>query len=302
MNRKKASKIKKQVAESVNRLHPYDDPNNWLTSDFQESPWPKEKIADFQKQIDSAFGGENAIVLVWSGDRSYGDAFYTDWFPNGAPKGRLERKPVLLFGEFKVNEKDYLYLSCPRWVLMEVQHASQLEASWEESSWVDDNASLGGRKRIRPEKPPKYFYTHLRTLADHEHATFNGIPACCERMWRVSRRICYGKYREPNEQDIAYVRNIRERMDRDGVAQRNDQKRSAKVLQRAQIATKHFMEQASLRKAEAVKELMMANSGPFFQSILDQVGSTMSPKERDAIVSQALDEQDAERFSRNTTI
>lgn len=293
MNRKKESKIKKQIQVEVQALSRWDDPDAWLQGGFEKAPWSQDKIDTFQKDIDSAFGGENAIVLVWSADRRYGDTFLNE-------KDELETKPPLMFGEFRVNATDYCYLTCPRWLLMEVIHGSQLEASWEASSFAyDDNGTL---QRIRPEKPPKYFYSHLRILADHEHLNSDGVPTCCERLWQNGKRICYGKYREPNQNDIAYVRKIRERMDRDGVAQRNDTARDANVLLNAQLGAKHFMQQTAQRKSHALKEFMMANSGSFFQGILDKLGSTMTPRERDEIVLNALNEQDDKMFSERTII
>ncbi len=297
MNRKATSKHKREVAKRVNRLPVYDDPMEWLRADFTQSPWPQEKIDEFQKRLDSAFGGENAIILAWSGDRKYGDAFYTDWHSNGLPKGKLERKPVLLFAEEKINEHDYFYLTCPRWLLLEVHHGSELEASWEASSWTDDNAIMGGRKRIRAEKPPQYFYEHLKVIAEHDQVvTLGEMPPCCVRLLQQNR-ICYGRYREPSDIDVAYVRRIRENMDRAGVSQRNDAARSAKVLQDAALSTKHFMKRAQEQKALHVQNVMLENVGAFFGDILENKGSTMSLKEAREIVKEAFDEQNQERFA-----
>jgi len=277
----------KTTVDTVQKLNRFDDVEQWLTSDFRTPPWPQDKIDDFQKRLDSAFGGENAIILVWSGDRRYGDEVLNE-------KGELERRPPLVFGEFKVNESDYCYLTCPRWLLMEVIHGSQLEDGWEESSWATD--PHGMPVRIRPETPPKYFYNHLRVIADHEEEV-EGIPMCCHRMWANGKRACYGKYREPSDKDIEYVGRIAKNMAAKGVAQRNDAPREAKVLLDAQLGAKHFREAATVRSARRVKDFMMENSRSFFQDILDRKGSTMSPKERDALVEQALEEQDEERFA-----
>lgn len=282
MNRKKQAKINRTE-------HIFDQTETWLRGDFRTPPWPQDQIDRFQKELDSAFGAENAIVLVWSGDRKYGDVFLNE-------KGEPEQKPVLLFAEYPVNDTDYHYTTVPRWLLMEVSHGSQLEDSWEASSIVYDKYQKP--RRIRPEKPPEYFYTHLRIIAEHEpEITRNGIPPCCEQKWMNGKRICYGKYREPNHTDIAFVGKIREAMDRDGVAQRNDSARQEKLLTKARLATNHFIKQSQLHHAQTTKDVMLANSGAFFQSILDRKGSTMSPQERDRIVAQALDDQDDERFS-----
>ena len=283
-------------ASTASRLHEYDDPDNWIKGDFAAPPLSAEQIGEFQKRLDSVFGAEKAIVLVWSGDRSYGDEFYTDWHFNGLPKGRPERKPVLLFGEVPVNETDYCYITCPRWLLMEVNHGSQLEAGWEDSAWVTDPDMFGGKKRIRTAKPPKYFYAHLRVIAEHEQTTVIGeVPPCCRRLWQ-KKRICYGKYRLPDDTDIAFVRNIRTNMDARGITQRNDEARSAKIITDGNLATQHFIKRAEQQRATAVKEFMLASPDAFFGDIVQRKGGSMSARELDSTVRQALEQQEEERF------
>ncbi len=295
MNRKKTAKDKRKSFY----VHPYDNVDNWLSGDFQNPPWLKPQIDAFQKRINSAFGAENAMVLVWSGDRSYGDEFYTDWFSNGQPKGRPEKKPVLLFREFPINERDYVYASVPRWCLMEVSHGSQI-TDWEAASWVEDKNMIGGRKRIRPKIPPEFYHTHLinGVLAYHEQPVqVDSVPPCCQRLWEAKKAICYGKYRDPNDADIAMIRGIREGMDAAGVTQRNDEPRSAKLLQAANLTTKHFIKRAQMQKAAAVKDFMLERPDRFFGDILKLKGSTMSNIEMERIVADALAQDDEERFA-----
>lgn len=298
MNRKKTSKVKAktEAARQAFRFHPYDDINNWLTSDFQKSPWDEKQTAEFQKKLDSAFGGENAIILAWSGDRRYGDALYTDWYANGLPKGKLEHKPPLLFAEHKINEHDYLYISVPRFLLLEVLHVSQYEAGWETASWVDDPEMIGGRKRIRPEKPPVNMYKHLQVLAEHDDTMMSHeMPQCCVKMLN-QKRICYGRYREPNEKDIAYVRAIRTDQDRRGIVQRNDAPTSKKLIEESSLSAKYFIKRAQEQQALGVKDMMLANSEAFFGDLLQRTGSTKSFKELEAIAKSAMEQQEQERF------
>lgn len=287
--------------QASSSLHPFDNFENWPRGDFATPPWPKTKIAEFQKRINSAFGAENALVLVWSADRSYGDEIYEGpWDPFGNPLGRSTRKPVLLFGQKQINDEDYLYIVPPRWCLMEAHHGSQL-TDWDDASWVSDEACIGGRKRVRPKNAPEYYYVHLMNgvLAHHEQPLVTGDdPPCCKRMWENGKRICYGKYREPNESDLAMIRSIREGMDAWGVAQRADQPRSAKMLMLANLATTHFMQQAKLKRATAAKELMLSNVGAFCGDILTKKGSTMSQIEMERIVKNALEQDEEERFSK----
>lgn len=298
MNRKKRSKVDKELAAKeqeiialaadrakVNPIHKYDDMQNWLLGDFREPPWTPQQIQAYQDKLDSAFGAKNAIVLAWSGDRRYGDVFLNE-------KGEIERKPPLLFAEIPVQgTKDYIYVSAPRWLLLETIHGSQLEAGWEEASVITDGS--GVKVRIRPEKPPEFMYQHFKIIAEHEQTIMIGdVPPCCLRM---GNRICYGNYREPSDADIAMVGETRRRMDAAGVAQRNDQERSRKVLMDGTAATRHFIKRAKEQQAERVKEIMLANAEAFFGDIPAKIGTTKTYKELEHIFKDALDRQDEER-------
>jgi len=290
-NRKLAKKEQEIIAATklkVNSLNPYDDVSNWLEGDFQTSPWSPKETADFQKRLDSAFGATNAIVLAWSGDRRYGDVFLNE-------KGEIERKPPLLFAEIPVNDRDYIYISAPRFLLMEVLHASQVEDSWKEASTVKNHHGMD--VQIRPEKPPEYMYQHLRIIAEHDETIMIGeMPPCCVKMLAMNK-ICYGRYRVPSEKDIAYVRTIRQNMDRAGITQRNDAERSKKVLMDGAASTRHFIEKAKQQQAQRVKDIMLANSESFFGNIPQLIGSTKTHKELEQIYKAALDQQDEERFA-----
>ncbi len=267
MNSKRERKITKKVetAKQSYFSNPLNDPREWLSGNIP-CPWSPERMQEFQKRIDSAFGADYALILAWSYDKQYWDEFYTDWSIGGTPKGKLEKKPILLFGQYTLNETDYVYISAPRFLLLERLHGSQLEASWDESSWTEDNEMLGGKKRIRAKKPPESFYQVLKTIAVHEEGERWG--KCCERLWKADKRICYGKYREPDARDIEYVGKIAENMKRAGVVQRNDAPRSAKVLEAAASSTRHFMEQSARMRRKAVQELILSDPQQYMGDIL----------------------------------
>lgn len=288
MNRKKTSKLKKEAAQVASKTHLYDQTETWCRGDFATPPWSPEKIQDFQKRLDSAFEAPNGIVLVWSGDRSYGDVFLNE-------KGEPERKPVLLFAEHKIEgTNDYCYVTCPRWVLMETLHISQYEDSWEAASMLPDKE--GVLRRIRPETPPKNMYKHIHTIAEHDQTIVLGeTPKCCQSMLD-QKRICYGRYREPDHRDIAFVGRMRAQLNRKGISQRNDTKRDANVLEQTSLATKHFIQHAQQQQAIRVKEMMLANSEAFFGDLPKRLGSTMSYKEMEKVVKEGLDQQMEERF------
>ncbi len=281
MNRKKASKeaIKTEAVKPT-YINPYDDEMSWIGADFTAPPWTDAQIADYQKKLDSAFGAENAIVLAWSGDKRYWDEFYTDWFANGLPKGKLEKKPLLLFAQFDLSPTDYLYITVPRWVLLERYHPAQYEAAWESGSWVEDARHLGGKKRIRAEKPPKAMYGHLRTIAEHDDTiSADHAPRCCVNWFENHKRVCYGRYRPPSDIDLAYVRAIRENMDAEGVAQRNDEAIGEKVLMRAAQTTAHYVRSAQLQQAAKTHDFLMQDPRSLVADVIEKKGITLSDKE-----------------------
>lgn len=300
MNRKKTAKTNKALAKLSSRVSPYDNVLSWMKGDLP-CPWTKEQIADFQLKIDSAFGAKDALVLAWSMDRDYWDEIYMDdWHIHGAPKGRPQKIPMLLFKHIPVNERDYLMVSAPRWMILEKLHGSQLEDSWDESSWVADNESIGGKKRIRTEKPPVSFYQPLLpplgTIAEHVQNVVTGeINPCC-RTLMANDMVCYGRYREPGEDILAEIRKIRERMDRDGVAQRSDQPRSLKTLERQRMSTNFLIQEAAKRQREATQELILANPMMYMGDVMANYGITKTAPEIDRILKEAFRQSNEEQL------
>lgn len=269
-------------------IHPYDDVENWLKGDCKTPPWNEKQIAAFQKRLDSAFGAPNAFVLGWAPDRTYGDAFLNDI-------GELEKKPLLLLAEAPTGPTSYLYVVPPRWVILEVHHGSQLEASWEADSWVEYE---GVKRRVRAEKPPEFFYVPVRTIAKHETSTIVGARApCCQRL-RDAGSLCFGLYREPAESDIAYVRGVRASLDKANIVQRNDAARSEKIIKDSHARTKHYMQRSAELQSIAVQEMMLAEPEKFFGDMLKNRGATMSARELDTTVRRALEQQHEERFEK----
>lgn len=292
MNRKKKAKVATAKAKVINSLHPFNDPLEWLKGDAV-CPWTDKQIAEYQKKLDSAFGAENAFVLAWSYDRKYWDEiFMEDWDVHGEPIGRPQKIPMLLFKQHWVNDKDYLFISTPRFLLLEILHGSQMEDSWEAGAYEDDGSFLGGRKRIRTKKPPLHFYRVARTIAHHEQGTAEGMRPCCQRMWDAGKSICYGKYRPPADDDILFIRRMRENLDKWGIAQRNDAPRDPKVLALASASTKHFMDVARRRRRSAVQEMIMSDPKQFMGDIFKNYGITMNATEIDRTLKEGFKRQD----------
>lgn len=288
MNRKKTSKINKELARQVDKLHPYDDVEQWLGESFTTAPWSDSEIADYQKKIDSAFGTANAIRLAWSGDSTYWDEFATEWTATGhAIKFKKAPNLLLLDQPIAPGSDDYVRIMVPRWLLLERLHPSELEASWQ--VWDDADEYLGGKKQLRKEKPPAEYWHVLATIAEHEPPIVSGAPfPCCERMWQASKLMCFGKYRPPSDADLLKIKAMRTAMDRDGVAQRPDQPRSQKLRARAQALTAHYMKQAARQKASAVKELIMSDPQGYMIDVIKNRGITLSAREIDAAILEGL--------------
>lgn len=297
-NRKKRVKeVQKEERKVVQKGNPLDDQIAWLETDFSTPPLDAQWQADFQKKLDSAFGAERGIVLAWSNDRKYWESYYTDWFATGTPKpSSLEKKPIMLFGCFNVNEKDYIYISPPRWILLERHHPAQYEASWEASSWVSDPNMLSGKKRILPKDPPKEMYRWLRTIAEHDQTVVIGeMPRCCRAALDV-KKVCYGRYRPPSDLDLAYVRSIRENMDRAGVVQRNDEPVNEQSMRQAEMTSKFYQQQTARMESSALKEWILRDPRAFLGAMPQRKGITLSDREITEAVKEALDQSEQERF------
>lgn len=294
MNRKKAAKQKKKVDAAIASLSPYDDVVCWTRGDLP-CPWTQEQIDDYQKKIDSAFGAEKALVLAWSMDRTYWDEMYLDdWHVFGEPKGKIQKIPNLLFKQIPIDDRDYLFISAPRWMILEKLHASQLEDSWEDSGWVEDAQMLGGRKRIRTKKPPEFFYQPLLpplgTIALHTRSAVGQKPSCCERAWQADKSVCYGRYKPPGEEELREIRLIRQRMDKDGVAQRNDAPRSLKMLERARLNHQFFIKEAERRQGQAVRDLIMRNPEGYMGDVMKNYGA--SAKQIETALKEAFKQEE----------
>jgi hypothetical protein len=298
MNRKKAAKEqRKAIVEN-----PLNDSVEWLTTDFSVPPLDEKWQAEFQKKLDSAFGAENAIVLAWSNDRRYWYELYSDWFITGDPKpASLEKKPQVLFGCYNVSETDYIYVSPPRWLLLEREHPAQYSATWEASAWLSDQQMLSGRKRVLPKEVPPVQYRWLRTIAEHDQTVVIGdMPRCCRVALDV-HKVCYGRYREPSEIDLAHVRGIRERMDAAGHVQRNDEPVNEQSLKQAELTSKFYFQQAERQRIKAYHEWIMQDPKAFLGTALERRGITMSDREITEAVKEALDQSEQERFGTANT-
>lgn len=275
-------------------VHPYNNIADWLDSDFSEPPknaaWQKK----FQQKIDDTFGVKGAIVLAWSGDKRFWvDEFYTNWFQNGQPKlESLEKKPIILWAKIPQGKYDYVYVSPPRWLLLERLHPEQYAPNWKNSCFVTDAAMTSGKKQARPLTPPKEYFVHWRTLGEHEHGTVRGDPPCCARVKQINANACcFGKYRPPYEQDLIAIRKFRDWRNEVN-AQRADQPISAKSLQSVSSMTKAYFEEAKRAELRVMREFALSHPEIFIGTAMKDRGLKYSPREVENIIKESCDRRE----------
>jgi len=296
MNRKKRIKeTQKEERKAAFKENPLDDPVRWFDTDFSQPPLDEEWQQEFQKKIDSAFGAERGIVLAWSNDRQYWDWYPCDWFGAGEAK-EFEQRPIVLFGCYNLSERDYTFITPPRWLLLERLHPSQYAPTWEASSWASDPKMLSGKKRVLPKEPPQVMYRWWRTIAEHDKTPIIGeMPRCC-RAATDAKKVCYGKYRPPSDLDLAPIRKMREDMDRDGFLQRNDEPVNEQSIKQASMTSKFYHQQTARMESSALKEWILSNPRAFLGAMPQRKGITLSDREITEAVKEALDQSEQERF------
>lgn len=286
--------LERDQQKVLSKVHPYDNFEEWIGQRWEKAPWTEAEILDFQRKINSAFGAENALILAWSGDERYWDQFYEDWHPNGLPKGKLKAKPILLWADIQVNEYDNFVIFPPRFMILERLDRSEYAASWEESSFMEVE---GVKRRIRAETPPPSMYKVLKVIAEHDETYIVGEkPHCCKVWLHEAQKICYGRYRPPAEKDLAYIRGIRENMDKLGVSQRADAPREEKVLMHAAQSTQHYMKSAAVARTRAVSEMIGSDPYPYLVDVIKNKGITLTQREIDECVQIGLEQAREQRL------
>jgi hypothetical protein len=104
-----------------NKVHPFDDLDNWGHDWTNKPPLAKHEIEDWQKRFDRAFGlnrnGKSCFKLVWNGDRSQWWKYAYDWDSYG--KGiKWELRPRILWKKVELGNGDYVDLFPPRWLIL----------------------------------------------------------------------------------------------------------------------------------------------------------------------------------------
>lgn len=192
------------VISSHSVLSPYDNPDVWRRSAAYDPP-SNVDIEREQAAINMIGGttrnGEPIFKLVWNGDHRFWDGYYMRWTIAGQPIGDLKRRPRIRYKVLRDADGRVVRDSFPpRWLLLTRLEPEQFAKGWKNESWVYD-ASIGRKKMIRPDEPPKVFWLWFMTIAKH-------TDYCCAKAEK-EQRICYGKYVPPSFAHSALAQQVK---------------------------------------------------------------------------------------------
>jgi hypothetical protein len=105
------------------------------------------------------------------------------------------------------------YYTVPRWMLEKRLEIEQYAGSWEEKRWgyQDENGTP-----IDAGPPPEEYYTFAYLIAEHEAINpSDGWPACCTRKFYEDRGRCWGRYKQPGDDDLELIAQAVRQMEAD---------------------------------------------------------------------------------------
>lgn len=210
-----------------------DNPSRW---NQYLKPWFDE--VRFQDQINQRVGlnrdGKPLLRLVW------GQNVWQRMFKESTPRywtRRLRKE----------------YWTVPRWILERRMEPEQYMAAWEQKRYAMEDprdqycvacgcgdiriievpsvvvnaapklvntcercggTTFKGRSVDRGEAPKEYYiFSYL--IAEHSTHHINGWPQCCDISYHTDRSRCWGKYRQPNDDDLDLVSQAMRAMEAD---------------------------------------------------------------------------------------
>jgi hypothetical protein len=104
------------------------------------------------------------------------------------------------------------YWKVPRWMLEKRVEIEQYGPSWEEKrySLTDEEGTP-----LDSGPPPSEYYTFAYLIAEHEGLHTDGWPACCSRAFYTDRGRCWGRYKQPGDDDLQLVSQAVRQMEAD---------------------------------------------------------------------------------------
>jgi len=147
----------------------------------QPSPWNRRQIRAYQKRLDAIAGvtptGASRIRLIWAADPEVGMQIW----------GGVRR--------FKYFVSETIALQ--RFVLEQLHEPAEYKPNWEQGRYRWDGAI---RTDLKGDPPPNGLYTHLHTVAEHDHR-------CCDGTMLINgHQACYGFFGLPDENELEMVR------------------------------------------------------------------------------------------------
>lgn len=206
----------------------YNDEKHWADAGIWKRP--DFDVAGYQKALNKllnvARGGQPIVRLIWSWDSRKWENVSFDEYGN-ATGGEWRQKYKALTVE--IGNGDYVDISPPRWLLEERYEPEQYANSWEQSRYVHDsgecrrcrNISLGlieqstscVRRDVWGAAPRDGWYNalpYIGIIAEHE-----SNKQCCDRVWRDTREICFGRYKLPDQRELDLLRKAVNQRNRD---------------------------------------------------------------------------------------
>jgi len=158
-------------------------------SEFDDFPWSvnhpsplsRRQILAYQKRLDAIAGvtptGASRIRLIWAADPTDGMQIWG--------------------GERRFKYFVSTTIALQRFVLEQLHEPAEYKPNWEQGRY---KWGPTGRIDLKGDPPPNGLYTHLHTVAEHDHR-------CCDgTMFINGHQACYGFFGLPDENELEMVR------------------------------------------------------------------------------------------------
>lgn len=159
--------------------HPVFDKFPWVMN--SPNPWSQDQMQRYQKRLDAIAGvtptGMSRIRLIWGADPHTSMTIY-----------RGQRRFKYFAGET---------VAVQRFFLEQLHEPAEYKPDWDKGryEWGDT-----GRIDLKGDPPPDGIYTHLHTVAVHDHR-------CCGGSSMVDgHRPCYGFFGFPDDNELELVK------------------------------------------------------------------------------------------------
>jgi len=145
------------------------------------NPWNRRQMRAYQKRLDAVAGvtptGASRVRLIWAADPADGMQIFG---------GRRRFK-------YFVGET----IALQRFVLEQLHEPAEYKPGWEQGRYA---WGAHGRIDLKGDPPPNGLYTHLHTVAEHDHR-------CCGGSGLIhGHQACYGFFGFPDENELEMVR------------------------------------------------------------------------------------------------